>query len=67
MDDTTSKLELALEVSKSTYTVAVVDQITSKIVANSDYEELRFRRGSPLACGEMDFVCSSFIFLSCSV
>ena len=51
-----SKLELALEVVRA---AIAVYQTTRRIVANWERKGLRFRRGSPLACGVMDIACSS--------
>ena len=57
---TFSELELALEVSALPSPFA--DHTTRESLQTGkecEYEELRFRRGSPLACGIMGSVCSS--------
>ena len=55
-------LELALEIRALPSLLA--DQTTSRIVAELGkklHEELRLRRGLPLACGVMCFVSSSYV------
>ena len=64
MDDTITRTNSSVSIiwlgSKSSHYFA--DQTTSRIVANlerTEYEELRFRRGSPLECRVMGIACSS--------
>ena len=63
MDDTLTRTNISVSIaslgSKSTILLPFTDQTTSRIVANLEYEELRFIRGSPLACGVMSIPCSS--------
>ena len=45
-------------VSSSFSKLEIAEQMTSTIIANWERKDLRFRRGSPLACRVMGIACS---------